>query len=320
MTIPRLPALAVRDLHKSYGDHQVLTGIHLDVPAGTIFSLLGPNGAGKTTLVRILATLARPDAGEVRVFGHDLLREADIVRGLIGVTGQFAAVDTVLTGTENLRLTGRLLHLPAAEARRRGDDLLERFDLVDAAGKPAGSYSGGMRRRLDLAMSLMGRPRLVYLDEPTTGLDPRSRRDLWSVIRELAAEGTTILLTTQYLEEADQLADRIAVLDGGTIVAEGTPDELKQRVPGGHLRLRFADAATLTAAARALGDPAAAQPDPEQLALRIASDGSAGEIKAVLDRLAEHGVTIEQLAVHTPDLDDVFFALTGHPTQVETAA
>ncbi|WP_280193000.1 ATP-binding cassette domain-containing protein [Nocardia farcinica] len=320
MTIPRLPALAVRDLHKSYGEHQVLTGIHLDVPAGTIFSLLGPNGAGKTTLVRILATLARPDAGEVRVFGHDLLREADTVRGLIGVTGQFAAVDTVLTGTENLRLTGRLLHLPAAEARRRGDDLLERFDLVDAAGKPAGSYSGGMRRRLDLAMSLMGRPRLVYLDEPTTGLDPRSRRDLWSVIRELAAEGTTILLTTQYLEEADQLADRIAVLDGGTIVAEGTPDELKQRVPGGHLRLRFADAATLTAAARALGDPAAAQPDPEQLALRIASDGSAGEIKAVLDRLAEHGVTIEQLAVHTPDLDDVFFALTGHPTQVETAA
>lgn len=320
MTIPRLPALAVRDLHKSYGDHQVLTGIHLDVPAGTIFSLLGPNGAGKTTLVRILATLARPDAGEVRVFGHDLLREADTVRGLIGVTGQFAAVDTVLTGTENLRLTGRLLHLPAAEARRRGDDLLERFDLVDAAGKPAGSYSGGMRRRLDLAMSLMGRPRLVYLDEPTTGLDPRSRRDLWSVIRELAAEGTTILLTTQYLEEADQLADRIAVLDGGTIVAEGTPDELKQRVPGGHLRLRFADAATLTAAARALGDPAAAQPDPEQLTLRIASDGSAGEIKAVLDRLAEHGVTIEQLAVHTPDLDDVFFALTGHPTQVETAA
>ncbi|WP_280487376.1 ATP-binding cassette domain-containing protein [Nocardia farcinica] len=320
MTIPRLPALAVRDLHKSYGDHQVLTGIHLNVPAGTIFSLLGPNGAGKTTLVRILATLARPDAGEVRVFGHDLLREADTVRGLIGVTGQFAAVDTVLTGTENLRLTGRLLHLPAAEARRRGDDLLERFDLVDAAGKPAGSYSGGMRRRLDLAMSLMGRPRLVYLDEPTTGLDPRSRRDLWSVIRELAAEGTTILLTTQYLEEADQLADRIAVLDGGTIVAEGTPDELKQRVPGGHLRLRFADAATLTAAARALGDPAAAQPDPEQLALRIASDGSAGEIKAVLDRLAEHGVTIEQLAVHTPDLDDVFFALTGHPTQVETAA
>ncbi|AXK86021.1 ATP-binding cassette domain-containing protein [Nocardia farcinica] len=320
MTIPRLPALAVRDLHKSYGDHQVLTGIHLDVPAGTIFSLLGPNGAGKTTLVRILATLARPDAGEVRVFGHDLLREADTVRGLIGVTGQFAAVDTVLTGTENLRLTGRLLHLPAAEARRRGDDLLERFDLVDAAGKPAGSYSGGMRRRLDLAMSLMGRPRLVYLDEPTTGLDPRSRRDLWAVIRELAAEGTTILLTTQYLEEADQLADRIAVLDGGTIVAEGTPDELKQRVPGGHLRLRFADAATLTAAARALGDPAAAQPDPEQLALRIASDGSAGEIKAVLDRLAEHGVTIEQLAVHTPDLDDVFFALTGHPTQVETAA
>ncbi|MBF6519273.1 ATP-binding cassette domain-containing protein [Nocardia farcinica] len=320
MTIPRLPALAVRDLHKSYGDHQVLTGIHLDVPAGTIFSLLGPNGAGKTTLVRILATLAKPDAGEVRVFGHDLLREADTVRGLIGVTGQFAAVDTVLTGTENLRLTGRLLHLPAAEARRRGDDLLERFDLVDAAGKPAGSYSGGMRRRLDLAMSLMGRPRLVYLDEPTTGLDPRSRRDLWSVIRELAAEGTTILLTTQYLEEADQLADRIAVLDGGTIVAEGTPDELKQRVPGGHLRLRFADAATLTAAARALGDPAAAQPDPEQLALRLASDGSAGEIKAVLDRLAEHGVTIEQLAVHTPDLDDVFFALTGHPTQVETAA
>ncbi|WP_040794949.1 daunorubicin resistance protein DrrA family ABC transporter ATP-binding protein [Nocardia higoensis] len=319
MTTRPTSALTVRRLRKSYGEHRVLTGLDLEVPAGSIFSLLGPNGAGKTTLVRILATLTTPDSGEVRVFGHDLIREAATVRGLIGVTGQFAAVDKVLTGAENLQLAGRLLHLPGELIRARRDELLERFDLVAAAGKPADSYSGGMRRRLDLAMSLMGRPRLVFLDEPTTGLDPRSRRELWAVIRELAAEGVTILLTTQYLEEADQLADRIAVLDGGRIVAEGTAGELKQRVPGGHIALFFADAHTLDAAARTLAglDHHA---DHEQLSVRIPSDGNAADIKHVLDRLADHDVTIERLAVHSPDLDDVFFALTGHPTPTGTAA
>ncbi|NKX90386.1 ABC transporter ATP-binding protein [Nocardia coubleae] len=305
---PEPPALSVRQLHKSFGTHVVLDDLDLEVRAGTVFALLGPNGAGKTTLVRILATLTRPDRGELRVLGHDPVAEADDVRALIGVTGQFAAVDGVLTGHENLRLTGKLLHLGKPEIARRGAALLDRFDLVDAAAKPVDTYSGGMRRRLDLAMSLMGRPRLVFLDEPTTGLDPRSRRDLWTAIRELAAEGTTVFLTTQYLEEADQLADRIAVLDGGRIVADGTPEELKRLVPGGHLRFRFADHLLLTAAAKAVPS---AQVDPEQLSMQVSSTGSAVEIKLLLDRFAELGIAIEQLTVHTSDLDDVFFALTG---------
>ncbi|MEU4600799.1 ATP-binding cassette domain-containing protein [Nocardia sp. NPDC023988] len=305
---PEPPALSVRQLHKSFGTHVVLDDLDLEVRAGTVFALLGPNGAGKTTLVRILATLTRPDRGELRVLGHDPVTEADDVRALIGVTGQFAAVDGVLTGHENLRLTGKLLHLDKPEIARRSAALLDRFDLVDAAAKPVDTYSGGMRRRLDLAMSLMGRPRLVFLDEPTTGLDPRSRRDLWNAIRELAAEGTTVFLTTQYLEEADQLADRIAVLDGGRIVADGTPEELKRLVPGGHLRFRFADHTLLTAAAKAVPS---AQVDPEQLSMQVSSTGSAVEIKLLLDRFAELGIAIEQLTVHTPDLDDVFFALTG---------
>ncbi|MGM7644655.1 ATP-binding cassette domain-containing protein [Nocardia sp. JW2] len=305
---PEPPALSVRQLHKSFGTHVVLADLDLEVRAGTVFALLGPNGAGKTTLVRILATLTRPDRGELRVLGHDPVTEADDVRALIGVTGQFAAVDGVLTGHENLRLTGKLLHLDKPEIARRSAALLDRFDLVDAAAKPVDTYSGGMRRRLDLAMSLMGRPRLVFLDEPTTGLDPRSRRDLWTAIRELAAEGTTVFLTTQYLEEADQLADRIAVLDGGRIVADGTPEELKRLVPGGHLRFRFADHLLLTAAAKAVPS---AQVDAEQLSMQVSSTGSAVEIKLLLDRFAELGIAIEQLTVHTPDLDDVFFALTG---------
>ncbi|MFC6013085.1 ABC transporter ATP-binding protein [Nocardia lasii] len=302
----RVPALSIRHVHKAFGRHVVLDDLDLDIAAGTIFALLGPNGAGKTTLVRILATLIRPDSGAVGVFDHDLLRDADTVRRLIGVTGQNAAVDGVLTGAENLRLTGRLLHLGREETRRRGAELLERFDLVEAADKPVDAYSGGMRRRLDLAMSLMGKPRIVFLDEPTTGLDPRSRRDLWSAIRELAAEGTTIFLTTQYLEEADQLADRIAVIDDGRIVADGTPAELKRLVPGGHIQFRFADRDLLDTAARAITGRA----DREQLTLQVPSDGSAGEIKRLLDRCAELDIAIEQLTVHTPDLDDVFFALT----------
>ncbi|MGW6123331.1 ATP-binding cassette domain-containing protein [Nocardia sp. NPDC055165] len=320
MTSPPPPALSIRRLHKTYGSHVVLDDLDLDITAGTVFALLGPNGAGKTTLVRILATLSRPDRGDVRLFEHDLAQAPDTIRRLIGVTGQYAAVDGVLTGAENLRLTGRLLHLGKDETRRRGDALLERFDLVDAADKPVASYSGGMRRRLDLAMSLMGEPRMVFLDEPTTGLDPRSRRDLWSAIRELAAEGTTILLTTQYLEEADQLADRIAVLDHGRIVADGTPAELKRLVPGGHIRFRFADRGLLTAATNALDTATGAHPDPEQLTLQVPSDGSAVEIKRLLDRFAELDIAIEQLTVHTPDLDDVFFALTGQPGRTEVAA
>ncbi|MGW6699159.1 ATP-binding cassette domain-containing protein [Nocardia sp. NPDC055049] len=320
MTSPPPPALSIRRLHKTYGSHVVLDDLDLDITAGTVFALLGPNGAGKTTLVRILATLSKPDRGDVRLFEHDLAQAPDTIRRLIGVTGQYAAVDGVLTGAENLRLTGRLLHLGKDETRRRGDVLLERFDLVDAADKPVASYSGGMRRRLDLAMSLMGEPRMVFLDEPTTGLDPRSRRDLWSAIRELAAEGTTILLTTQYLEEADQLADRIAVLDHGRIVADGTPAELKRLVPGGHIRFRFADRGLLTAATDALDTATGAHPDPEQLTLQVPSDGSAVEIKRLLDRFAELDIAIEQLTVHTPDLDDVFFALTGQPGRSEVAA
>jgi ABC-2 type transport system ATP-binding protein len=225
-------AIAAKGLRKSYGDHLVLDGIDLDVPAGTIFALLGPNGAGKTTTVRILTTLIRADAGTATVSGHDLATEPDAVRASIGVTGQFSAVDGLLTGRENLRLMAALHHLDRNVARARIDQLLARFDLVDAADKPASTFSGGLRRRLDIAMTLLGSPRILFLDEPTTGLDPRSRRDVWQIVRDLVAQGTTVFLTTQYLEEADQLADRIAMLDDGRIVAEGSPDELKASVPG----------------------------------------------------------------------------------------
>ncbi|WP_194829601.1 ATP-binding cassette domain-containing protein [Nocardia sp. XZ_19_231] len=324
MSPDSVPALTVSRLRKAYATHVVLDDLELDIPAGTVFSLLGPNGAGKTTLVRILATLIRPDGGQVRVFGHDPVHAGDTVRRLIGVTGQYAAVDLVLTGTENLRLTGRLLHLGAAETKRRTAELLDRFELVDAADRPVSAYSGGMRRRLDLAMSLMGRPRIVFLDEPTTGLDPRSRRDLWTGIRELAADGTTIFLTTQYLEEADQLADRIAVLDNGHIVADGTPAELKRLVPGGHIRLSFADHHLLAAGAKAVDavsvSATGSHVDPEQLTLQVPSDGSAAEIKQLLDRFADLDIAIQQLTVHTPDLDDVFFALTGQPRSAASVA
>src|SRR5260221_5561163 len=302
--------IETRGLRKSFGNHVVLDGIDLDVASGTIFALLGPNGAGKTTMVQILSTLIGADSGEVRVAGHNLTREPAAVRAAIGVTGQFSAVDNLLTGEENLLLMADLHQLSRSEGRKGAAALLERFDLVDAAKKLPITYSGGMRRRLDLAMTLVGNPRIIFLDEPTTGLDPRSRHTMWQIIRDLVAGGVTILLTTQYLEEADELADRIAVLDQGKLVAQGTPDELKRRIPGGHIRLQFADASGLEAAARTLSGVGR---DDNELTLQIPTDGSVRSLKAVLDRLDDESIVVNDLSIHTPDLDDVFFALTGHP-------
>ena len=304
-------AILATGLRKSFGEHVVLDGIDLRVAEGTIFSLLGPNGAGKTTAVNILSTLIRPDAGDVQVAGHDLDRDPDGIRAAIGVTGQFSAVDNLLTGEENLLLMADLRRLGRRAGRRRAAELLTQFDLGDAARKTAGTYSGGMKRRLDLAMTLVGDPRVIFLDEPTTGLDPRSRRTMWDIIRDLVGGGVTILLTTQYLDEADELADRIALLDGGRLVAEGTAEELKRRVPGGHIRLQFADPRGRASAVQTLGDLAR---DDGELALQVPSDGSVRALKAVLDRLDDGSIEVEGLTVHSPDLDDVFFALTGHQT------
>ncbi len=305
-------AITVTGLRKSYKDKVVLDGIDLDIKEGTVFSLLGPNGAGKTTTVRILSTLIKPDAGSAWIAGNDLASKPDAVRSAIGVTGQFSAVDGLLTGFENLALMGDLHHLGKRESRRRAIELLEKFDLVEATKKPLATYSGGMRRRLDLAMTLVGRPRIIFLDEPTTGLDPRSRRTMWEIIHDLVEqEGVTIFLTTQYLDEADQLADRIAVLDRGKLVAEGTSAELKQLVPGGHVSLRFADAAELDIAAHALGET---KRDDEELTLQVASDGGVKSLRFLLDRLDEVRLEPTELTVHTPDLDDVFLALTDSPT------
>ncbi|GHF79640.1 daunorubicin resistance protein DrrA family ABC transporter ATP-binding protein [Amycolatopsis bartoniae] len=289
----------------------MLDGVDLDVPVGAVFALLGPNGAGKTTMINVLTTLLKADAGTVRVAGHDVVTEAKAVRAAIGVTGQFAAVDELLTGRENLQLMVDLGHAKAT--RQTVARLLERFDLVEAADKPASTYSGGMRRKLDLAMTLVNNPRILFLDEPTTGLDPRSRRALWTIIRELVADGVTVFLTTQYLDEADQLANRVAVLDHGRLVAQGTPDELKRRIPGTHVRLRFANAAQLDAAARVLTDSTR---DGEALTLRVPGDGGTNSLRTLLDRLDEYSISAEELSVHTPDLDDVFLALTGRPTEV----
>ncbi len=306
------PAISATGLRKSYGDKVVLDGIDLTIPEGTVFALLGPNGAGKTTTVQILSTLIAPDGGQARIAGHDLAERPDGVRAAIGVTGQFAAVDNLLTAEENLLLMADLQHLPRREGKRRATELLHRFELTEAARKPVSTFSGGMRRKLDLAMTLVGDPRIIFLDEPTTGLDPRSRRTMWEIIRGLVVEdGVTVFLTTQYLEEADQLADRIAVLDRGRLVAEGTSDELKRLIPGGHVRLRFATPGELDTAARHFG---AAARDLEELTLRIPSDGSIPTLRAVLDVLDDAAVRAESLTVHTPDLDDVFLTLTGHGT------
>jgi len=302
-------AIAVSGLRKAFGDKTVLDGIDLDVPAGTVFSLLGPNGAGKTTTVNVLTTLMKADAGTVRVAGHDIATETKAVRAVIGVTGQFAAVDELLTGQENLRLMADLKRVGSGEGRRVVTELLERFDLAESAQKLVSTYSGGMRRKLDLAMTLVGNPQIIFLDEPTTGLDPRSRRTMWDIIRELVADGVTIFLTTQYLEEADRLADRIAVLNRGRLVAQGTPSDLKRQVPGSHVRLLFTDVRELDAAARVL---TGSTRDDEDLTLRVPSDGGVKSLRALLGQLDEYSINPEEFSVHTPDLDDVFLALTAH--------
>jgi len=302
------PAIEVHGLRKSFGKQLVLDGIDLEVAEGTVFALLGPNGAGKTTVVHILSTLIAADAGEVRIAGFDVVREPNAVRGIIGLTGQVSAVDGQFTGEENLRLMADLYHLGKEAGRRKVAELLERFDLVADAAKPAMTYSGGMRRRLDLAMTLVGDPRIIFLDEPTTGLDPRSRRVMWDIVRELVADGVTILLTPQYLEEADRLASRIALLDGGRVVAQGTPAELKRLVPGGSVRLEFADEAALDRAAHALGNGTR---DDQGLALQVPNDGGVHALRALLDRLDAEAIEVDALAIRSADLDDVFLSLTG---------
>jgi len=309
-------AISARAVRRSFGEHIVLDEVDLTVAEGTIFSLLGPNGAGKTTMVRILTTLIPAHGGEIWVGGHNVVTDPDAVRALIGVTGQFSAVDNLITGEENLRLMADLRHLSRQAGRHRIAELLERFDLTGAARKPLSTYSGGMRRRLDLAMTLVGNPSVIFLDEPTTGLDPRSRRTMWQIIRELATDGVTIFLTTQYLDEADQLADHVAVLDHGRIVAEGTPAELKRRIPGGHIQLRFAGSDALRAAVSVIPNAA---PDDDQLILQVPGDGSIASLRRVLDELHDARIDVEHLSIHTPDLDDVFFAVTGHASAESNA-
>jgi ABC-2 type transport system ATP-binding protein len=310
--MPSELAVEAAGLEKSYGTLRVLDGVDLAVAQGSVFALLGPNGAGKTTMVRILATLTRADAGQARVAGFDVVTGRRQVRRRISLTGQFAAVDDLQTGEENLRMLGRLAGLPGPEARRRGAELLERFDLTDAARRTVATWSGGMRRRLDLAAGLVADPEVVFLDEPTTGLDPRSRQDVWQVVTALAGSGVSVFLTTQYLEEADRLAGQIALLDGGRIVAKGSPDQLKQRVAGHRLDLVLADALAFAEADRLLGDRVVRR-DPGRLALGVATDGSAAEVRALLDEVDPARRAVDTFAVHSASLDDVFLAMTGHP-------
>jgi ABC-2 type transport system ATP-binding protein len=303
------PAIEVSGLRKAYGDKTVLDGIDLSVPQGSIYSLLGPNGAGKTTMVNILTTLIKADSGTARVLGNDV-REPDRVRPLISVTGQFAAVDNLLTGEENLIMMANLYRMGRKRAKALAAELLEKFDLTSAAKLRGLTYSGGMRRRLDLAMTLVAEPKVIFLDEPTTGLDPRSRHAMWEIVHDLTDRGVTIFLTTQYLEEADQLANRIGVLDHGVLVAEGTADELKRRIPGSYIRLEFSAASHLEDAARTLGDP---ERDAKALALQVPTDGSVRSLRTVLDRLDDAAIEVAKVSVLSPDLDDVFLALTERP-------
>jgi ABC-2 type transport system ATP-binding protein len=306
-------AIEAVGLEKSYGATRVLAGVGLRVPRGSVFSLLGPNGAGKTTMVRILSTLIHPDAGRARVAGFDVVADRRLVRRSISLTGQYAAVDELQTGEENLRMMGRLSGLSSRQARGRAQDLLGRFGLDDVARRRVSTYSGGLRRRLDLAASLAGRPSVIFLDEPTTGLDLRSRQTMWAVIADLARSGVTVFLTTQYLEEADRLADRVAVLDGGRVVADGTPDELKAQVTAQRLDLTLAGRAAFEDAARRLGERVAAS-DPDRLTISAATDGTAAHVRAILDEVDPDRRRVLRFAVHSTTLDDVFLALTGHAT------
>lgn len=313
-------AIQAEGLVKSFGAARALDGIDLQVPAGTVMGLLGPNGSGKTTAVRILTTLLAPTAGRASVAGYDVTRQAAHVRRVIGLTGQYAAVDANLTGFENLEMIGRLLDLPRAEAKLRAGALLERFDLVEAGRRPVKTYSGGMRRRLDLAASIVGRPQVLFLDEPTTGLDPRSRLSLWGIIRELVAEGTSVLLTTQYLDEADQLADRITVLDGGRVIARGTPHQLKQQTGGPVLQVRPAEPGDLEAVASQMAALAGDVPDLDRDTgvVRICID-DARLLAVAVRRLDDAGITVTDLALRQPSLDEVFLHLTGHRAQHQPA-
>ncbi|GAC67271.1 ATP-binding cassette domain-containing protein [Gordonia soli] len=305
------PAIEVRGLAKRFGDNVVLDGLDLRVESGEVFALLGPNGSGKTTTVNILSTLMSPDDGAVRICGHDLVDDRRAIRSAIGVTGQFAALDDLLTGRENLFLIAALHHLGRSEQRSRTAELLDRFDLTEAADRPVSTYSGGMRRRLDLAMTLVVTPRLIFLDEPTTGLDPRSRRTLWDMIAALAAEDVTVFLTTQYLEEADRLADRIAVLDHGHLVAEGTAAQLKSSVRGSTVRLTYADSADLVTATRLFDD---ATVDVDALTQTVPVPDVMDGLRRILDRLDRADITPADLSIQAPTLDDVFFALTDSTT------
>ncbi|WP_344323563.1 ATP-binding cassette domain-containing protein [Streptomyces macrosporus] len=302
-------------LEKSYGPVKVLAGVDLNVARGSVFSLLGPNGAGKTTTVRILSTLVRADAGRVRVAGFDVVRDRRAVRRRISLTGQYAALDEEQTGEENLRMMARLSGLSRRGARERAGELLERFDLTGAARRRVGTYSGGMRRRLDIAAGLVGRPEVVFLDEPTTGLDPRSRQGMWELVASLAGAGTTVFLTTQYLEEADRLADRVALLDAGRVVAEGTPADLKRRIAGRRLDLTLADPAAYARVAERLGDIAVLH-DPDRLLLGVPTDGSAAHVRALLDGVDPDRDAVDRFAVYEATLDDVFLALTGRTATV----
>src|SRR5947209_7343923 len=310
------PAVHVEGVVKRFGKTTALAGVDLDVEEATVFGLLGPNGAGKTTLVRVLATLLAPDAGRAEVFGRDVVHDADGVRELLGLTGQFAAVDEMLTGRENLQMFGRLFDLSPQASRLRANELLERFELADAADRPARTYSGGMRRRLDLASSLLTRPRMLFLDEPTTGLDPRSRNQIWAIVRELVREGTTLLLTTQYLEEADELADRIAVIDHGRVIAEGTGNELKERIGGQLLEVELASAASRDTAQAVLSGIGCGEAEPEERADRLTLPASRDGLELVEDAAAalrRAGIDVSTLGLRGPTLDDVFLQLTGAP-------
>jgi ABC-2 type transport system ATP-binding protein len=315
MSAGRQAAISVTDLCKSFGDVQALDGVSLEVTAGTVLGLLGPNGAGKTTLVRVLATLLKPDSGEARVAGLDVVRDEAALRQQIGLAGQYAAVDENLTGLENLTMVGRLYGMARSQARARGTELLGRFDLVEAASRPVKTYSGGMRRRLDLAAALVASPPVLFLDEPTTGLDPRSRLGLWEVIENLVSEGTTVLLTTQYLEEADRLADTIAVIDHGQVIAEGTSDQLKDRVGGERLEVTLEAGDDASAAVRALESMADGEVAAEENVVRLTVRERRGSIVEAVRRLSEAGVGVEDLAVRRPTLDDVFLTLTGHAAE-----